>query len=93
LQHPSLSASSTSAQGLSPRISTSRLILQSKHPRRNFVHDTPAPTAGGRVSPLVSMPSVSLQSDRPRCYSCSRHYRYSKSTPYTPIYTRPRGSI
>jgi hypothetical protein len=28
------------------------------------------------VSPLVSMPSVSLQPDRPRRYSCSRHYRY-----------------
>jgi hypothetical protein len=24
---------------------------------------------------LVSTPSVSLQSDRPRRYSCSRHYR------------------
>jgi hypothetical protein len=31
-------------------MSTPRLPLQSKHPRRNFIHDAPAPTAGGGVS-------------------------------------------
>jgi hypothetical protein len=47
LQHSALSATSTSAQGLSPRMSHPRLPLQSKHLRHNNVHDAPAPTAGG----------------------------------------------
>jgi hypothetical protein len=76
LQYPPLSATSTSAQGLSPRMSTPRLPLQSKQPRRNSVHDALAPNAGD-VSPLVSMPSVYLQFDRRRGYSCSRHYPYN----------------
>jgi hypothetical protein len=50
LQHPPLLAFSISEQGLSPRMSTPRLPLQSKHPQHNFVHDAPAPTAGGGVS-------------------------------------------
>jgi hypothetical protein len=66
LQHPPLSATSTSAQGLSPRMIPHQLLLQSKHLRLNSVHDVSTPNAGmGVVSPLVSTPWVSLQSELP----------------------------
>jgi hypothetical protein len=47
LQHQPLLATSTSAQGLPPRLSSHQLPLQSKHPYRDIDHDAPAPTAGG----------------------------------------------
>jgi hypothetical protein len=62
LQHPSLSATSTSAQGLPPRLSTRQLPLQSKHPRRDIDHDAPAPTAGGvsLLGPLRFISSLTI---------------------------------
>jgi hypothetical protein len=42
LQHPPLSAPSTSAQGLPPRLSPHQHSLQFKLLRRDTVHDVPA---------------------------------------------------
>lgn len=70
---PSLSAPSTSTQGLPPRPSTHRLPLQSK--LRAATPSTTLPLGlRGSVS-LLGSTSV-LQSDRPRRSSCSRRYRY-----------------
>nr|XP_051196835.1 uncharacterized protein LOC127310183 [Lolium perenne] len=54
-----------------------RLPLQSKHPRCDIVYkSTTLPLRLRGVSARWCIPSVSLQSDRPRRFHCSRHYRY-----------------